>query len=39
MEQQGMQGFATTPAELGAFQREQVAKWADVLQKAGVARE
>jgi len=39
MDQQGMQGFATTPAELGAFQREQVVKWADVLQKAGVERE
>ena len=39
MEQQGMQGFATTPEELGVFQREQVAKWADVLQRAGVARE
>ncbi len=39
MELQGMQGFATTPEELGVFQREQVAKWAEVLQKAGVARE
>jgi tripartite-type tricarboxylate transporter receptor subunit TctC len=39
MDQQGMLAFATTPAELGAFQREQVTKWADVLQKAGVERE
>ncbi|MES2976961.1 MAG: tripartite tricarboxylate transporter substrate binding protein [Pseudomonadota bacterium] len=39
MEQQGMQGFSTTPEELGAFQREQVTKWADVLKKAGVERE
>jgi len=38
-DQQGMQGFATTPEELGTFQREQVTKWADVLQKAGVERE
>ena len=34
-----MQGFATTPAELGAFQRDAVTKWADVLKKAGVERE
>lgn len=39
MERQGMQGFVTTPEELGAFQREQVSKWADVLMKAGVQRE
>jgi tripartite-type tricarboxylate transporter receptor subunit TctC len=39
MERQGMQGFVTTPAELGVFQKEQVEKWADVLKKAGVARE
>ena len=39
MDQQGMLGFATTPEELGAFQREQVGKWAEVLQKAGVPRE
>jgi len=39
MNQQGMLGFATTPEELGAFQREQVGKWADVLQRAGVPRE
>ena len=39
MLQQGMQGFATTPAELGTFQQGQVKMWADVLQKAGVARE
>ena len=39
MELQGMQGFSTTPAELGAFQREAVTKWADVLKKAGVERE
>jgi tripartite-type tricarboxylate transporter receptor subunit TctC len=38
-DQQGMLGFATTPEELGAFQREQVGKWADVLQRAGVPRE
>jgi len=38
-EQQGMQGFATTPAELGAFQQGQVTLWADVLKKAGVPRE
>ena len=38
-DQQGMQGFATTPAELGAFQQEQVKKWADVLEKAGVKPE
>jgi tripartite-type tricarboxylate transporter receptor subunit TctC len=38
-EQQGMQGFVTTPAELGAFQQGQVALWADVLKKAGVQRE
>jgi tripartite-type tricarboxylate transporter receptor subunit TctC len=39
MERQGMQGFATSPAELGAFQREQVRVWAEVLEKAGVARQ
>jgi len=39
MLEQGMQGFATTPAELGAFQRDAVTKWADVLKKAGVERE
>ena len=39
MERQGMQGFVTTPQELGAFQREQVAKWAEVLEKAGVPRQ
>ena len=39
MDQQGMQGFATTPEQLGAFQREQVGKWAEVLQRAGVPRE
>jgi len=39
MLEQGMQGFATTPAELGAFQREAVVTWADVLKKAGVERE
>jgi tripartite-type tricarboxylate transporter receptor subunit TctC len=39
MNKQGMQGFATTPAELGAFQKEQVVLWADVLKKAGVERE
>jgi tripartite-type tricarboxylate transporter receptor subunit TctC len=37
-DKQGMLGFATTPAELGTFQREQVSKWAEVLQKAGVPR-
>jgi tripartite-type tricarboxylate transporter receptor subunit TctC len=39
MLKQGMQGFVTTPEELGAFQREQVIKWADVLKKAGVEPE
>jgi len=39
MLKQGMQGFVTTPEELGAFQREQVVKWADVLKKAGVEPE
>ncbi len=39
MDQQGMQGFASTPAELGAFQKAQVALWAEVLQKAGVQPE
>lgn len=39
MERQGMQSFATTPEELGKFQREQVVKWAEVLEKAGVQRE
>ena len=39
MLKQGMQGFVTTPEELGAFQREQVLKWADVLKKAGVEPE
>jgi len=39
MRKQGMQGFVTTPEELGAFQREQVLKWADVLKKAGVEPE
>ena len=34
-----VQGFVTTPEELGVFQREQVTKWADVLMKAGVQRE
>jgi tripartite-type tricarboxylate transporter receptor subunit TctC len=38
-DQQGMQGFATSPGELGTFQREQVTTWAEVLQKAGVERE
>ena len=39
MLKQGMQGFVTTPDELGTFQREQVVKWADVLTKAGVKPE
>ena len=39
MDQQGMQGFASTPEDLGAFQKEQVGKWAEVLQRAGVPRE
>jgi tripartite-type tricarboxylate transporter receptor subunit TctC len=39
MEKQGMQGMVTTPAELGAFQQQQVKMWAEVLQKAGVQRE
>jgi tripartite-type tricarboxylate transporter receptor subunit TctC len=39
MDEQGMQGFATTPAALGEFQREQVTKWAEVLKKAGVEPE
>ena len=38
-ERQGMQTFATTPEVLGAFVKEQVGKWADVLSKAGVARQ
>ena len=38
-DEQGMQPFPTAPEELAAFQREQVKKWADVLQKAGVERE
>ena len=38
-DQQGMLGFATTPEELGRFQKEQVVKWAEVLEKAGVPRE
>ena len=38
-ERQGMQTFATTPEALGAFVKEQVGKWADVLSKAGVARQ
>jgi tripartite-type tricarboxylate transporter receptor subunit TctC len=39
MDEQGMLGFATTPEELGTFQREQVKLWAEVLEKAGVPRE
>ena len=39
MERQGMQGFVTTPAELGAFQLQQVTLWADVLKRAGVQPE
>ena len=39
MERQGMQSFVTTPAELGDFQRKQVALWADVLKRAGVQPE
>jgi tripartite-type tricarboxylate transporter receptor subunit TctC len=38
-ERQGMQTFATTPEALGAFVKEQVGKWAEVLSKAGVARQ
>jgi tripartite-type tricarboxylate transporter receptor subunit TctC len=38
MHDQGMLGFATSPEELGKFQREQVGKWAEVLKKAGVPR-
>ena len=38
-ERQGMQTFITTPEALGAFVKEQVGKWADVLSKAGVQRQ
>jgi tripartite-type tricarboxylate transporter receptor subunit TctC len=38
-ERQGMQTFVTTPEALGAFVKEQVGKWADVLSKAGVQRQ
>jgi tripartite-type tricarboxylate transporter receptor subunit TctC len=38
-EKQGMQTFATTPEALGAFVKDQVGKWADVLSKAGVQRQ
>ena len=39
MDKQGMQGAASTPEELGEFQKGQVKLWADVLQKAGVQPE
>ena len=39
VERQGMLSFPTTPAQLGTFQQEQVAKWADVLKKSGVERQ
>jgi tripartite-type tricarboxylate transporter receptor subunit TctC len=39
MDLQGMQGAASTPEELGEFQKGQVKLWADVLQKAGVQPE
>ena len=38
-ERQGMQTFITTPEALGAFVKEQVGKWAEVLSKAGVQRQ
>jgi tripartite-type tricarboxylate transporter receptor subunit TctC len=37
-DEQGIVPFATTPEDLGKFQREQIRFWADVLAKAGVPR-
>ncbi len=39
VERQGTFSFPTKPEELGAFVKEQVVKWADVLKKAGVERQ
>jgi tripartite-type tricarboxylate transporter receptor subunit TctC len=38
-ERQGMQIYPTSPAALGTFVEEQIVKWADVLQKAGIERQ
>jgi tripartite-type tricarboxylate transporter receptor subunit TctC len=38
-ERQGMQIYASTPAQLGAFVKEQIVKWDDVLRKAGIERQ
>jgi len=35
----GMLPFPTTPAELGAFQKQQIQQWTEMLQLAGVERE
>jgi len=35
----GMLPFPTTPAELGAFQKQQIAQWTEMLTLAGVERE
>jgi len=39
MEKQGMQSFPTTPAELGAFQRQQIVQWGEMLTLGGVEKE
>jgi tripartite-type tricarboxylate transporter receptor subunit TctC len=39
MERQGWIPDPTTPEQLGNFVKEQIVKWADVLQKAGVERQ
>ncbi len=38
-EKQGVNIFASTPAELGAFVAQQIPHWHDVLSKAGVERQ
>ena len=37
-EEQGMIGFATSPADLAKFQREQIRHWSDVFARAGIPR-
>jgi len=39
MEKQGMQSFPTTPAELGAFQKQQIVQWGEMLTLGGVEKE
>jgi len=39
MQSRGMLPFPTTPAELGAFQKQQITQWAEMLELAGVERQ